>query len=64
MSDPPSPSPAPKNYWSTMIAVAGLALSAVAIWIGVAASNRETVLTLERRLCRLEAKSQVGDCGR
>lgn len=53
---PPAPKP-PANYWATMIALASLALTALQMVTDAKSS-------LERRLCRLEALNNMGECKR
>ena len=54
MAVPPKP---PANYVATLLAVASLALTALQMLTNAQAS-------LERRLCRLEALNNMGECKR
>ena len=47
---------APANFWSVMIALAGIALSAISLMVATANRDADRIADLDRRLSRIEGR--------
>lgn len=54
----------PPNYWATLISLGGLIVALISLLAGMNKSSAEDTGKIERRLCRLEALNNMGDCKR
>jgi hypothetical protein len=59
-----APKPPPPHYWTTLIALGSLGLSALGLLMASNKSDTEATERLRDRVCRLEAVEQIGDCKR
>lgn len=64
----PTPPPIPAHYWTMLMAVAGLALSAIGLMMNSGKDDRDEIrrqateiATLKARLCQLETR-EFGKC--
>ena len=56
--------PAPQGFWNVILAILALLIS-LASFLGTSGkTDRDESNALERRLCRLEALNNMGECKR
>ena len=54
---------APANYWGIILGAGSLIVSIIGMMIAANKSDADRTRILEQRLCRLEARASVGECG-
>lgn len=54
----------PPNFWGSVIALASLAVAVISLLTSLNKSDRDQTRDIERRLCRIEALNNVGECKR